>query len=56
MSRELVGCSFVRENNKLLNSLKETRQLVAAERDIDAETVGVVSAIVLDLKQPAGGS
>ena len=30
-------------------SLKEARQLVAAElRDIDAETVGVVSAIALD--------
>ena len=33
----------------LESSLKEARQLVAAElRDIDAETVGVVSAIALD--------
>ena len=41
---------FVRTKSVNLElSLKEARQLVAAElRDIDAETVGVVSAIALD--------
>ena len=34
-------------------SLRQVRQLVAAElRDIDAETVGVVSAIALDETTP----
>ena len=45
---------FVRTKSVNLElSLKEARQLVAAElRDIDAETVGVVSAIALDEPTP----
>ena len=45
---------FVRTKSVNLElSLKEARQLVAAElRDIDAETVGVLSAIALDETTP----
>lgn len=48
--RAMDAVLFVRTKSVNLElSLKEARQLVAAElRDIDAETVGVVSAIALD--------
>ena len=48
--RAIDAVLFVRTKAvNLEGSLREARQLVAAElRDIDAETVGVVSAIALD--------